>query len=173
MIPRPNEQTSEQSQEELVDEVLEQESWGDSEGKARIETTTEFGQFLIVPAKSLKKSIYDKFIQKDMAVSYIKGDDEITLMHRYAQLVNNFVFISMEGQKEIKNEEGKTINVPIFNPIIDMASIYNAEKLAYLELWRSRNGFEREKLTTVTHVKKDMSPLDKLGWFGGKRGQQQ
>lgn len=152
--------------EEYMDET--QEGYGD-ERKQRLETTTEFGQFLITPQKALKKSVYHKFIQKDMAVSYFKGRDAerwVFMIMKYQQLIDNLIFLGLDGEMKMTDKKtGKKIVIPKFNPIVEVATVYDSEKLSLLELLRSVDGFEREKLTTVTHVKKDTSGQQKKGWF--------
>jgi hypothetical protein len=105
-----------------------------------------------------------------LAVSYIKHDAEAELIIMYQQLVDNLLFLSIDGEKNIKDKNGVVIAVPKFNPIVDVATIYDAEKLAWLEVWRSRQGFEREKLTTVTHVRKEMNQPIGSTWFGARKG---
>ena len=160
-------------EDQAIEETLEEERYED-ELKNRLETSTEFGQFLITPTKALKKSIYHKFIQKDMAVSNLpKGDTWVFFLMRYQQLIDNLIFLALDGEKNIIDQKtGKTITIPKFNPIIEVATVYDTEKLGFLELMRSVGGFEREKLTTVTHVRKDVNRQDQQqGWF--KRGGQQ
>jgi len=155
-------------EEEIIEEA---ESEIESEKTTRIDTSTEFGQFLVTPQKALKKSIYHKFVQKDLAISYFKKIDWLFMLLKYQQLVDNYLYLSIDGEKQVKFK-GKIIRVPKFNPIVDVASVYDSEKLAILNLLRSQEGFEREKLTTITQVKKEIPAKTSSRWFPTRRGGQ-
>ena len=126
-----------------------------------------------MPQKALKKSVYHKFVQKDMAVSNLpKGDAWVFFLMKYQQLIDNLIFLSLDGEKIVVDKKtNKKMTVPKFNPIVEVATVYDSEKLSFLELLRSVEGFERKELSTVHHdISKRQPTEEKQGWF--KKGGQ-
>lgn len=157
----------EEEDQELIEGYGEQ-------AKTRLETSTEFGEFLVTPTKAMKKSVYAKFVQKDMAVSNLpKGDTWVFFLMKYQQLIDNLIFLSLDGERTIHDKvKGTSYTVPKFNPIIEVATVYDSEKLSFLGLLRSVGGFERKELSTVHHDIRKNRPEDQQGWFNKNKGNQ-
>jgi hypothetical protein len=117
----------------------------------RLEGSTEFNTYLVTPVipDIMKKGAdeYHKFITKDFAVSWLSEKWIEAIGKKYLSLIFDFVFIGLPN----------------------MAKLYGAELNGNITLKRSIEGFEREKLTTVTVVKREPTgsggELKKGGWF--------
>jgi len=107
-----------------------------------IESVGDMAEFITVP--TIDKA-YREYVTKDMAVSYFKSEKWVQIVMKYFSLIEDFIFI-------------KTPNI---------AKTYDAELKALITSLRSVDGFERERLTTITQVVKRVSETKKeaKGWF--------
>jgi len=123
-------------------EEYEREEDEEEPVRVGIESVGDMAEFITVP--TIDKA-YRNYVTKDMAVSYFKSEKWVHIVVKYFGLIEDFIFI-------------KTPKI---------AKTYDAELKALITSLRSVDGFERERLTTITQVIRRVTETKKegKGWF--------